>query len=105
MTPPGIFSESFAKASPTRRLSSSLSSTHGPAIRKSLSAGKSSATLFRRFYRRALSAASGWRLGLDRSAYEPRKQGMCARRPRLQLGMELAADVPWVRLQLHHLDE
>src|SRR6266550_1238791 len=105
MTPPGIFSASFASASPTRRLSSSLSSTHGPAIRKSLSAGKSSATLFRRFYRGPLAAASGWRLCVDRRADEACEQRMRARGARLKLRVELTADIPRMRLKLHHLDQ
>src|SRR5215210_7735655 len=105
MTPPGIFSASFARASPTRRFSSSLSSTQGPAIRKSLSAGKSSATLFRRFDRRSLPAASGWRRCLHRRADEARKQWVRTRWTGLELGVELAADVPRVRLQLHHLHQ
>src|SRR5687768_16286745 len=105
MTPPGIFSASFARASPTRRLSSSLSSTHGPAMRKSLSVGNKSATLFRRFYRCPLPAASWWRLRLDRRADEARKKRMGTSRAGLELRMELTADVPRMRLQLHHLDQ
>src|SRR4029453_3360867 len=99
------FSASLARASPTRRFSSSLSSTHGPAIRKSLSAGQSSALLFLRFFGRALPAASGWRLRLSGGPDEARKERVRACWPRLELGMELAADVPWMRLHLHHLDE
>src|ERR1700704_3380587 len=105
MMPPGILSASFASASPTRRLSSSVSSTHGPAIRKSLSAGNSSATLFRRFYWRALPADSDWRFRLHGRSDEAREERMRTRGARLQLGMELAADEPGVRLQLHHLDQ
>src|ERR1700682_2502473 len=105
MTPPGIFSASFARASPTRRLSSSLSSTHGPAIRKSLSAGKSSATLFGRFYRRPLPSASGWRLCLHGGADEAREERMRARGPGLKLRVKLTSDVPRMRLELHHLDQ
>src|SRR6266852_464377 len=89
MMPPGIFSASFASASPTRRLSSSLSSTHGPAIRKSLSAGKSSATRFR----------------LNGRTDEACKKRMRTCGARLKLGVELAANEPGVRLQLHHLDQ
>src|ERR1700682_2930335 len=105
MTPPGIFSASFARASPTRRLSSSLSSTHGPAIRKSLSAGKSSATLFRRFYGRALPADSDWRFCLDGRTDEACEEWMGTCGTRLELGVELAANEPGMRLQLHHLDQ
>src|ERR1700719_1929103 len=105
MMPPGIFSASFASASPTRRLSSSVSSTHGPAIRKSLSAGKSSATLFRRFYGRALPADSDWRFRLDGRADEACEERMRTCGARLKLGVELAADEPGMSLQLHHLDQ
>src|SRR5712691_1040887 len=105
MIPPGILAASFASASPTRRLSSSLSSTHGPAIKKSLSAGKSSATLFRRFYWRPLPADSDWRFRLHGRADEAGKERMRTCGARLKLGVELAADEPGVRLQLHHLDQ
>src|SRR6267142_4998666 len=105
MMPPGSFSASFASASPTRRLSSSLSSTQGPAIRKSLSAGKSSATLFRRFYGRALTADSDWRFRLHSRTDEACEERMRTCGARLKLGVELAANEPWMRLQLHHLDQ
>src|SRR2546423_2661955 len=105
MIPPGILSASRARVSATRRLRSSLSKTHGPAIRKSLSAGKNSATLFRRFLGRALPAGSGWRFRLNCGANKTRKERMRARRTGLKLGMELAADVPRVCLQLDHLDQ
>src|SRR2546423_1995622 len=105
MMPPGIFSASLASVSPTRRLSSSLSRTHGPAIRKSLSAGKNSATLFRRFYGRSLAASSGWRFALHGRGDEAREQWVGSRWPRLKLGVELAADEPGMGLQLDHFDQ
>src|SRR5207237_3131550 len=105
MIPPGIFSASLASVSPTRRLSSSLSSTHGPAIRKSLSAGNKSATLFRRFYRSSLAATSGWRFRLDGCCDEAREQWMGSRWSRLELGMELTADKPGMGLELDHFDQ
>src|SRR5438045_2850569 len=105
MIAPGIVSASLASVSPTHRLSSSLSSTHGPAIRKSLSTGKNSATLFRRFYRRSLSASSGWRFCLYGCRNKAREQWMGAGWPRLELRMELTADEPGMGLQLDHLDQ
>src|SRR3954465_15471566 len=105
MIPPGTFSAILASVSATRRFSSSLSRTHGPAMRKSLSAGNNSATLFSRLYRCALAATSRRRLRLHRGADEARKERMRTGRPRLELGMELTPDVPWMRLQLDYLDE
>src|SRR6476620_1193618 len=105
MMPPGTFSASFARVSPTRRLSSSLSSTQGPAMRNSLSAGKNSATLFPRFEGRALPDAAGGCLRLHGRADEAGEQRVRARRTRLELWIKLAAEVPRVRRQLHHLHE
>src|SRR6476646_3786518 len=105
MIPPGILSASLASDSPTRRLRSSLSRTQGPAMRNSLSAGKNSATLFRRFYGRALAATSRRRLCLHRGGDEAREKRMGTGRARLQLGMELTADVPWVGLELDDLHQ
>src|SRR3954463_8882029 len=104
MIPPGIFSASLASASPTRRLSSSLSRTQGPAMRKSLSPGKNSATLFPRFEGRALPDAAVRCFRLHGCADEAGEERMRTRRSRLKLGMELAAEVPRVRRQLHHFD-
>src|SRR3954471_1188033 len=105
MMPPGTFSAIFARVSATRRFSSSFSRTQGPAMRKSLSAGNNSATLFSRLYRCALAATSRRRLRLHRGADEARKERMWTCRPRLELRVELTTDVPRVRLQLDDLDE
>src|SRR5687767_12433807 len=105
MIPPGTRSARRASASPTRRFRPSSSKTQGPAIRKSLSAGNNSATLFRRFKRRSLAACPCGRVGLRSRRDESGEQRMRPRGPRLQLGMELAADVPRMRLQLDDLDE
>src|SRR4051812_19979534 len=105
MIPPGTFSAILARVSATRMFSSSLSRTHGPAMRKSLSAGKNSDTLFRRLYRRALAATSCRRLRLNRRGDEARKKRMRPRGSRLELGMKLTADEPRMRLQLHDLDQ
>src|SRR3954470_23614841 len=74
-------------------------------MRNSLSAGKNSATLFRRFERRALPIASIRRLRLHRRADEAGEKRMRPRWAGLQLRMELAPDVPWMGLKLDHLDE
>src|SRR3954468_24478861 len=103
MIPPGTFSAILARVSATRMFSSSLSRTHGPAMRKSLFAGKNSDTLFRRLYRRAFAATSCRRFRLNRRGDEARKERMRAGRTRLELGMELASDEPRVSLQLDDL--
>src|SRR5215212_597313 len=105
MMPPGTFSAILASVSATRRLRSSLSRTQGPAIRKSLSLGNNSGTLFRRLYGGALPTTSRRRLRLHRSADEARKERMWTGGARLKLGMELTSDVPRMRLQLDDLDE
>src|SRR6266849_3471565 len=107
MTPMPSLTASSASASPTRTLSSSDSTTQGPAMRNGL-----------------LSAANRWamsvgqlcqRAGLlrprmefamaQRGADETRKQRVRAHRPRLELGMELAADEPRMLGELDHLHE
>src|SRR3954468_505213 len=105
MMPPGTFSAILASVSATRRFSSSLSRTQGPAMRKSLSAGNISATLFSRLYRRTLATTSRRRLRLHRGADEARKERMWTCGARLKLGVELAADVPRMGLELDDLDE
>src|SRR5882672_8524581 len=87
---------SSANASPIRTLSSSDSTTQGPAMRNGpFSAPKRGAMSVGEF--RQLARWLGARVLLvmmQRRTYETRKQRMRAHRPRLQLGMELAADEP-----------
>src|SRR5579859_3021570 len=98
---------SSASASPTRTLRSSDSTTQGPAMRNGLeSAAKRCAMsvrqlgqLPRRFGARAELVV------IDRRADESREQRMRTHRPRLELGMELAADEPRMIGQLDDFDE
>src|SRR5689334_17135402 len=107
MMPPGTRSARRARCSPTRRFSASDSSTHGPAMRNSASVGKRTiaASVCRfdewAFSRSAFPTAARLRGGGD----EAGEEGMRSRRTRLQLGMELAADEPRMRVQLDDLDK
>src|SRR5687767_9993167 len=95
MMPPGTRSASRARCSPTRRLSASLSITHGPAIRNSAPDGNTVDPLIGSLHqRRRLAAgfAAALRLGTRRD--ECSEQRMWPRRTRTQLGVELAADEP-----------
>src|SRR6266536_4823890 len=96
---------SSASAWPTRKLRSSDSTTHGPAMRNGADPPAN---------RRAMSVGEPRQLGggsgcplrvrrpgvaaavLERRADEPPEQGMGAHRPRFELGVELAADEPRV---------
>src|ERR1700737_1418230 len=105
MIPPGTFSAIFASPPPALGLSASLPRTQGPAMRNSLSAGKNSATLFRRLYRCPFAATSRRRLRLHCRGDEARKERMRTSRARLKLRMELTSDEPRMSLQLHDLDQ
>src|SRR5688572_27396378 len=98
-------SASRARHSPTFRFRSSLSRTHGPAIRKNFAAGNNSATLLCRFERSSLASALRARSGLGSRGNETGKQWVRTCRPGLELRVKLTAYVPWVRLQLHDLDK
>src|SRR6476646_586356 len=107
MMPPGTRSASFARCSPTRRFSASVSSTHGPAMRNSASVGKRTIAASvrgfdeRPFSRSTLAAAAR----LCGSGDEAGEERMRPRRPRLQLGVELAANEPGMRDELDDLDQ
>src|SRR5712664_1818495 len=107
MTPIPSLTASSANASPIRTFRSSDSTTHGPAMRNGL-----------------LSAANRWDISVgelgqlarglgarlelatgERCADKAREQRVRAHRPRLELGVELAADEPWMIGQLDHLDQ
>src|SRR5689334_9047762 len=107
MIPPGTRSARRARCSATRRFSASDSRTHGPAMRNNASVRKRTiATSVRRFNQRALTGSTfAAAARLCRGGDEPGEERMGARRARLQLGMELAADEPRVRVQLNDLDE
>src|SRR6185437_13169155 len=90
ITPPGTRSSIRRSASATSRFSASSCRTHGPAMRKNLSRGKSELTIAIRFRR-----------GGDESC----EQRMRTRWTRLELGMKLTAEIPWMRLQLDDLHE
>src|SRR5256714_11367391 len=108
------FTASSANASPTRTLTSSDSTTQGPAMRKGPvplpnenrcvisvgAAGELGGARPRRLVR-------VWMLlpVIDRRADKSREQRMRPHRPRLQLGVELAADEPRMIRQLDHLDQ
>src|SRR6266545_843241 len=107
MTPMPSLTASSASASPTRTLRSSDSTTHGPAMRNGLLSARNRwvisvgelCQLARRLGSCLLLAA------IERGADKARKQRVRAHRPRLQLGMELAADEPRMLGQLDHLDQ
>src|SRR5213592_545435 len=101
-----------ARASPIRRFNSSDSTTQGPAIRKGAASkcrvmlvaearqlGGGGAGLHRRLARRVRQPVGAG--GAD----ESREQRVGPRRPRLELGVELAADEPWMIRQLDDLHE
>src|SRR6266496_4255968 len=96
MTPIPSLTPSSANASPIRTLRSSDSTTHGPAMRNGLlSAPKRGAMSVGEFRLRARRlGARLLLLMIESRADEAGKQRMWAHRPRLQLGMELAADEP-----------
>src|SRR6185437_13432087 len=104
--PPGTRSARRARCSPTRRLSASLSSTHGPAMRNSASRRKSDGTSVRGFdERRRAAIASAAALAVYRRGDESGEERMRPGGPRLKLGVKLAADEPGMRRQLDDLDE
>src|SRR6266496_1616563 len=95
MTPIPSLTPSSANASPIRILRSSDSTTHGPATRNGPFSAPKRAMSVGEF--RQLARRLGARLLLvviERRADETGKQRTWAHRPRLQLGMELAADEP-----------
>src|SRR5256885_4800276 len=117
MTPIPSLTASSASASPTRTLSSSDSTTHGPAMRNGLlSAANLGAPPAPPVPARPMSVRQLGQLArrrgaclelpvIDRGAYEPGEQRMGTHRPRLELGMELATDEPRMLRQLDHLHE
>src|SRR4051812_35480198 len=94
MMPPGTRCASFARWSATFRFKSSDSRTHGPAMRNSLSSGKSGTSVSR--LHQMLCGLSLTRAALEllSSGDESGEQWMRTRRTRLELGMELAPDEP-----------
>src|SRR2546422_11112496 len=98
---------SSANASPIRTLRSSDSTTQGPAMRNGpLSAPKRCAMSVGELGQRPRRLGARMLLVMiQRRADETRKQRMRAHRPRLQLGMELAADEPRMIGQLDHLHQ
>src|SRR4051794_2750069 len=107
MTPMPSLTESSASASPTRTLRSSDSTTHGPAMRNGLlSVPNRGAMSVSQLGQRARHIGARMELVvIERRAHETGEQRMRAHGPRLQLGMELAADEPGVIGQLDHLDQ
>src|SRR5213594_1927209 len=101
MTPIPSLTASSASASPTRTLSSSDSTTQGPAMRNGLlsAANRWAMELARRF------GAYVQLLVIERRAHESGEQRMRAHRTGLQLGMELTADEPGMIGQLDHFDQ
>src|SRR5258705_10314140 len=98
---------SSASASPMRTLSSSDSTTQGPAMRNGpFSAPNRLAMSVRQLGQGARAFRARMQLVVvERRADESGKQRMRTHRPRLQLGMELAADEPGMIGQFDHFDE
>src|SRR2546422_9178666 len=98
---------SSASASPTRTLRSSDSTTHGPAMRNGLfSAANRWAMSVGQLCQRSRRLGARMPLAvIECGAHESGKERMRAHRPRLELGMELTADKPWVIGELDHFDE
>src|SRR3954463_8829135 len=107
MTPIPSLTASSASASPMRTLSSSDSTTHGPAMRNGLlSAANLVAMSVRQLGQLARRRGACLELPeIDRGAHKPGEQRMGTHRPRLELGMKLATDEPRMLRQLDHLDE
>src|SRR6266511_844503 len=99
-----------ASVSPMRKLRSSDSTTHGPAMRNgavpppnrwAMSVGE-----LRQLGGRGGLGGPGMAAPVvERRANEPPEQRMWAHRPRLELGVELAADEPWMVRQLDDLHQ
>src|SRR5688500_18319633 len=103
---PGTRSARRARCSPTRTLSASASSTHGPAMRNSASRGNTKLMSVGCFDERAIRVRlRGNTLLAKGRGNEPGEQRMRPRGARLQLRVELAADEPRMVSQLHDLDE
>src|SRR5919106_6472170 len=105
MIPPGTRSPSRARCSPTRMFSASLSTTQGPAMRKSASLGKARTSVGNLLLTTTGSPLAHAALGTRCSGDEPREQRMRTRGARAQLGMELTPDIPRMRWQLDHLHQ
>src|SRR5689334_6047755 len=102
MTPMPSFTASSASASPTRTLRSSDSTTHGPAMRNGLLSVANRSAM--RAQRGRIDARQLLRMRQCRTD-KAGEQRVRTHRPRLELGMELAADEPGVVGELDHLDE
>src|SRR6267378_3251558 len=96
MTPMPSLTASSASASPTRTLRSSDSTTHGPAMRNGLfSAANRWAMSVGLLCQRARGLRARVLFAMaKRGADEAREQRVRAHGPRLELGMELAANEP-----------
>src|SRR5437764_14665574 len=112
MTPIPSLTASSASAAPTRTLSSSDSTTHGPAMRNGLlSAANLGPPAARPMSVRQLGQFARRRAAclelpvIDRGAHKPGEQRVGTQRPRLELGMELATDEPGILRQLAHPDD
>src|SRR6266508_2962939 len=101
MTPMPRRAPSAASASPTRRLRSSDSTTHGPAMRNG-AAPPANRWVMSVGELRQLGGGGGFggagvaAAVLQRRAHKPAEQRMRTHRPRFELRMELAADEPRV---------
>src|SRR5688572_27154445 len=105
MIPPGTRSLSRARCSPTRMFSASLSTTQGPAMRKSASLGNARTSVGDLWLATTSPRLAHAALGARCRGDESREQRMRTRRARAQLGVELTPDVPGMRWQLDHLDQ
>src|SRR5438477_8494851 len=105
--PPGTRRGRRASGGPTRRFSARDARTHGPAMRNSASLrNRTIAASVCCFDQRALpGSAFASATGLGGGGDEAGEQRMRTRGARLQLGMELTANEPRMRLQLDDLDE
>src|SRR2546423_6221457 len=112
MTCTPSFAPRSASASPTRRFTSSDSTTHGPAMRngeapasKCCAMSVAAADELRRPLRLHEEHRAPGPTVLTRRAHEPCEQGVWPGGSGLELGVELAADEPGVIGQLDHFDQ
>src|SRR3954468_15797012 len=105
MTPPGMRSATLARCSATWRLSASSSSPQGPAMTNSASSRNTRSLIIPSAARERRHGFAPLFLGLHRRGNESGEERVGAGGTRLELGMELTAEVPRVLRIFDDLDE